>query len=161
MALKITLKPQERMILGGAVITNGPGRTQFVIENNVPVLRQKNIISEQDANTPARRIYFAVQLMYVDSENIVEYHNLYWQLVQDFIKAVPSSLALIDQISESILKEKYYQALKSARQLIKYEQEVLQSAEQCCEGLSNHRQGNHVRPGNRSPRVNSGCVEAH
>ena len=47
MALKITLKPNEKMIVGGAVITNGNIKnTNLIIENNVPILRQKDIISE-------------------------------------------------------------------------------------------------------------------
>jgi len=40
MALKITLKPNEKMIVGGAVITNANIRnTDLIIENNVPILR--------------------------------------------------------------------------------------------------------------------------
>ncbi|MCP4374071.1 MAG: flagellar protein FlbT, partial [Deltaproteobacteria bacterium] len=42
MALKITLKPNERMIIDGAVITNGSTVTDFIIENKVPILRQSD-----------------------------------------------------------------------------------------------------------------------
>ena len=125
MPLKITLKPHERMIAGGAVITNGNTRCDLLIENNVPVLRQKDIMSEKDADSPGRRIYFAIQLMYVDEGNLIEHHNTYWKLVQDIVKAAPSTLALIDEISENILSRSYYQALKLARKLIDYEQEVI------------------------------------
>ncbi|MGQ9646096.1 MAG: flagellar biosynthesis repressor FlbT [Thermodesulfobacteriota bacterium] len=124
MSLKITLKPHERMILGGAVITNGSTRSQLIIENNVSLLRQKDILSEKEANTPCRRIYFVVQLMYVDEDNIVTHHNTYWKLVQDLVKAAPSTMGLIDQISRHILGARYYQALKLARKLIDYEQEI-------------------------------------
>jgi flagellar protein FlbT len=52
MALKITLKPNEKMIVSGAVVTNGNSKnTDLIIENNVPVLRQKDILSEKDATT--------------------------------------------------------------------------------------------------------------
>jgi flagellar protein FlbT len=41
MALKITLKPNEKMIVSGAVVTNGNTKnTDLIIENNVPVLRR-------------------------------------------------------------------------------------------------------------------------
>jgi flagellar protein FlbT len=66
MALKISLKPDERIIIGGAVVQNGGARSDFVIENSVPVLREKDIMGLSDANSPCRRIYFAIQLMYVD-----------------------------------------------------------------------------------------------
>ncbi len=125
MPLKITLKPNERMIVGGAVITNGNTRCDLLIENKVPILRQKDIMSEKDADSPCRKIYFTIQLMYIDEENLIEHHNTYWKLVQDIVKAAPSMLALIDQISEHIRNNKYYQALKLARKLIDYEQEVI------------------------------------
>jgi len=125
MPLKITLKPHERMIVGGAVITNGNTRCDLLIENKVSILRQKDIMSEKDADSPCRKIYFTIQLMYMDEENLIEHHNTYWKLVQNIVKAAPSMLALIDQISEHILNNKYYQALKLARKLIDYEQEVI------------------------------------
>jgi flagellar protein FlbT len=125
MPLKITLKPNERMIVGGAVITNGKTRCDLLVENRVPILRQKDIMSEKDADSPCRKIYFIIQLMYIDEENLIEHHNTYWKLVQDIVKAAPSMLAVIDHISEHILNNKYYQALKLARKLIDYEQEVI------------------------------------
>ena len=125
MALKITLKPYERVIVGGAVVTNGNSKTNLVIENDVPILREKDIMKEQDADTPCRRIYFVIQLMYVDEKNMLEHHNMYWKLVQDVLKAAPSVLVLVDQISEHILGNRYYKALKLARKLIDYEQEVV------------------------------------
>ena len=127
MALKIHLKPDERLILGGTVVTNGNKSCSLSIENNVPVLRQKDILSQKEANTPCRRIYFVVQLMYVDEHNLVIHHNTYWTLVQDLLKAAPSMLGLIDQISEQILNGRYYQALKISRELINHEEEVLRS----------------------------------
>lgn len=125
MGLKITLKPNERMIIGGAVVANGNGKSEFLVENNVPILREKDILSEHDADTPCKRIYFVIQLMYIDEKKLTEYHNTYWSLVRDVVAAAPSTLALIDQISEQILGSRYYQALKLAKQLIEYEQEVV------------------------------------
>jgi flagellar protein FlbT len=63
--------------------------------------------------------------MYVDGRNLVEYHNTYWTLVRDLVNAVPSTLVHIDRISEHLLKNEYYQALKSAKRLMEYEREVL------------------------------------
>jgi flagellar biosynthesis repressor protein FlbT len=131
MTLKIVLKPHERMILGGAVIHNGTAKAEFIIENNIPVLRQKNILSPSQADTPAKRIYLMVQLMYIDGDNLSNHHKLYWELVKDFLSAAPRSLDLIDRINEYVLQTHYYDALKAARDLIDYEQEVFQRAKQC------------------------------
>ncbi len=125
MALKITLKPNERMIIGGAVITNENKGSSFIIENNVPVLRQSDIMSEKAADTPSRRIYFAIQLMYVDSENQATHYANYWDLAQDLVKAAPSMVGFVDQVSEHIQSNRHYHALKLTKKMIDYEQEVL------------------------------------
>lgn len=138
MALKLTLKPDERVIIGGAVITNGEERSDLVIENNVPVLRQKDIMSEKDANSPCRRIYLTIQLMYVDEKNIKEYHNTYWNLISDVVKAAPSTIGLIDQISEHILNSRYYKALKLTKKLIDYEQEAISHVRNSSRGIPKH-----------------------
>ena len=125
MALKISLKPDERIIIGGAVLQNGGARSDFVIENSVPILRGKDIMGLNEANSPCRRIYFAIQLMYVDDGNIEEHRATYWILVKDVTNAAPSTVGLIDQISEHILHDRYYQALKLTNHLIEYEQGVM------------------------------------
>ena len=125
MALKINLKSHERLIIGGAVVKNGSNRSVLLVENNVPILREKDILSEKDADSPCKRIYFSIQLMYVDEKNLTEHTALYWKLVKDVVNAAPSMTPLIDQISEHILHNEYYQALKKAQKLIEYEQEVM------------------------------------
>jgi flagellar protein FlbT len=128
MALKITLKPNEKMIIGGAVITNGNiNNTDLIIENNVPILRHKDILSEKDATSPCSRIYFLIQLMYIDEENIATHQHTYWELVRELLDAVPRLTGHIDQINENILKGNCYRALKLASELIDYEQEVLEN----------------------------------
>jgi flagellar protein FlbT len=136
MALKITLKPGERMILGGAVITNGNSAScDLVIENKTPILRQKDILTEQKADSPCRRIYYAIQLMYIDEDNLSAYHQVYWELVKEVVHAAPSMVVLIDSISEHILHRRYYQALKLTKRLIEYEQEVIERVSSIAESL--------------------------
>jgi flagellar protein FlbT len=128
MALKITLKPGERILVGGAVIKNGSSSTNLLVENPVPILRQRDVLTRQEADTPCKRIYLVVQLMYVDGTNLAAHHKIYWSLVKDLLKAAPSTLPFIDRISDLILGTKYYQALKMARKLIEYEEEVVRHA---------------------------------
>jgi len=125
MALKITLKPHERLIIGGAVITNGGAKSEFLVENDVPLLRGKDILGLVDADSPCKKIYFVVQLMYVDGKNLSEHHKTYWDLVKDVAEAAPSRKPLLQEISENILQNKYYQALKLVKKLIDYEQEAI------------------------------------
>ena len=126
MALKITLKPQEKMILSGAVITNGSNiGCQLIVENKVPILREKDILNQNDADTPCRNLYFIIQLMYIDEEKQSIHQKNYWDQVNKIIKAAPSTVGLIDRINEEIVSGRFYQALKLAQNLITYEQEVV------------------------------------
>jgi flagellar biosynthesis repressor protein FlbT len=128
MALKLSLKPHERFIIGGAVISNGGSKSELIVENSVPVLREKDILREKDANTPCKRIYFMIQLMYIDDKDLVEKHNIYWTLLKNLAEAAPSTTRLVGQISEHVLNNRYYQALKLAKKLIEYEKEAMEHA---------------------------------
>ncbi len=127
MSLKLTLKPHEKIVVGGAVIKNGASTCHFSVENNVPVLRQTDIITEAEATTPCRRIYFAVQLMYIDGERSADILPIYSELVRELLGAAPSMKDLISQTSEYIVSGRYYQALKLAKKLITYEEELLRN----------------------------------
>ena len=128
MALKLNLKPHERLIIGGSVISTGRTRCELIVENDVPVLRERDILREKDADTPCKRIYFAIQLMYVDDKDLVRKHDAYWTLEREVVEAAPSTAALIGQISEHVLNCRYYQALKLAKKLIDYEEEAMEYA---------------------------------
>ena len=129
MALKLSLKANERIIAGGAVLRNATGRTvELVVENEVPLLREKEILSEAMADSPCKRVYFVIQLMYIDGQNLAKYQKLYWDLAHDVMNAAPSTTVMFKQISEDIYSGKYYQALKETRKLIQYEVKAMDRA---------------------------------
>src|SRR6185369_16739831 len=68
MALKVELKPNERILIGESVITNCNQRSWLVIEGSSPILREKDILTPTRADSPAKRIYLAVQLMYTSRD---------------------------------------------------------------------------------------------
>ncbi|MCE5264215.1 MAG: flagellar biosynthesis repressor FlbT [Deltaproteobacteria bacterium] len=125
MALKITLKPHEKFIIGKAVIANGDAKSTFVIENDVPILRERDIMSLAAADTPCKKIYFSIQLMYVDERNLAEHHKTYWELVKEVVEAAPSVKPMLKEISQNILDGRYYQALKLTKKVIDYEREAI------------------------------------
>ena len=128
MSLILTLKPGERVILGGAVIKNGPAVAHLQIENRVTLLRQKDILTESEATTPCKKIYLVVQLMYIGDGLTSELAQLYWDLVRDVLAAAPSTNDLISQISAYIVESSFYPALKIAKKLISYEEELIEHA---------------------------------
>jgi flagellar protein FlbT len=128
MALKVELKPGERIILGDCVVTNDRQRTRLTIEGLVPILREKDIMRALEADSPAKRIYFTVQLMYT-SKDASRHHDSYFTLVREFLQAAPSARRHIENINNQILTGQMYKALKDARKLIAYEQELLRNAQ--------------------------------
>lgn len=128
MALKVELKPGERFILGTSVITNDNQRTRLYIQGDAPVLREKDILTAETADTPAKRIYLAVQLLYLGMGG-QETRELYFKLVNELVEAVPSTLPYVDRISNQILTGSVYKGLREAKALIQYETELLQHAQ--------------------------------
>ena len=125
MALKIELKPFERIIIGESLITNSDQRTRFLIEGNAPILREKDILTAEAANTPIKRIYLCVQMMYLEND-IAKYQETYFEFVKDILAAMPSSRKQIEAASNHILSGSFYKALKDIRKLMSREEELLQ-----------------------------------
>ena len=124
MALKVELKPGEKLLIGNCIITNSDQRTRLFIDGKAPILREKDILTAETANTPAKRIYLAVQLMYIE-DDITKARDAYFVLVNEFLEAVPSSSELVNQINNEILTGQLYKALKASQRLIEYEQELI------------------------------------
>jgi flagellar biosynthesis repressor protein FlbT len=147
-ALKIELKPNERVIVGDCVVTNVDHRTRLLIDGTVPILREKDIMSLSGANSPAKRIYLAIQLMYT-AKRPEHHHALYFRLVRDIVRAAPSTRRFIDAINNQILTGDLYKALKETRKLIAYEKELLDHALRQ-QGLCENGERNGLPPSTRS-----------
>jgi flagellar protein FlbT len=127
MSLKVELKPGEKMLIGNCVVTNGDQRARFFIDGKIPILREKDILTAQTADSPAKRIYLAVQLMYI-REDVEALRRDYFQLINDIVRAAPSTVPIVDEINNEILTGSLYKALKAAKKLIQYEQDLLSNA---------------------------------
>src|SRR5215475_978204 len=127
MSLKVELKPGESIIIGECVVTNADQRTRLVIDGQVPILRKKDILTAKTANSPAKRIYLAVQLMYT-SRDPTAHHQIYFELIRDILRAAPTTWPFIESINTHILSGELYKALKQARKLIAYETELIDNA---------------------------------
>lgn len=124
MALRVELKPFERIVIGQSVITNSEHRATFLIDGDTPILREKDILTAETANTPVKRIYLCVQQMYLE-DDIPKYQELYLGFVKDLLEAVPSSREQIEAASNHILNGDLYKALREIRKLMKREEELL------------------------------------
>ncbi len=124
MALVIDLKPGEKILIGSAVITNDKQRTRLHISGEAAILREKDVMREEDAGTPCKKIYFLIQCMYL-ARNPKEYHHAYFEMVKDIQQAAPRTSVFFMSINEHIIEGAYYKAMKDARELIKFEEELI------------------------------------
>src|SRR5580698_4719998 len=117
MPLKLSLKPGEKFVLNGAVLSNGDKRTSLVLQNKACVLREKDIMQPEQATTPARRIYLPIMMMYLDPDGIEQYYNDFALRMTEFMSAVKDAgvlTACID-ISRDVMSSSYYKALMACR----------------------------------------------
>jgi flagellar biosynthesis repressor protein FlbT len=141
MPLKLSLKPQEKFVLNGAVVANGDKRTSLVLQNKACVLREKDIMQPEDANTPARRIYFAIMMMYLDPSEDEKYYNDFALRMTEFMGAIQNRnvLATCLEISREVMSGAYYKALMNCKRLFEFEQERLNYESQSLPKYAAHR----------------------
>jgi flagellar protein FlbT len=61
MALTLTLKPGEFLIVNGCVIRNTQKRQTLRIENRADIIRGNDILKEAEADTPTKRVVYMIQ----------------------------------------------------------------------------------------------------
>lgn len=128
MALKLSLKPGEKIAVNGAVIVNGDDRrASLVVENKARILRERDIMQPAEANSPARRIYFAVMMLYLDSGDDRLLWRDYETRLRQFAGVIetPAALRNCARLSAAVANRDFYKALNIARELIAFEEERL------------------------------------
>ncbi len=131
MSLKIDLKAGEKFIVNGAVMVAGKSGASLILQNQATFLRAKDIMQEHEANTPGKRIYFVIMLMYIDPEAHDDYYSKFAGLIDDYL--ANTSLAEVRRALMGILQQvnmkRFYQALKLCKSLIQFEAKLLEVAE--------------------------------
>ncbi|MBK67104.1 MAG: flagellar biosynthesis repressor FlbT [Rickettsiales bacterium] len=120
MGLIIDLKANEKVIVGDAVISAGDSRTKISIQGSAPIIREKDVMTVERADTACKKLYLLVQLMYLEKEPD-PYFDDYFALVNEIQEAAPSTTLFFLNISEKILEGNLYKALKEAKKLVDFE----------------------------------------
>jgi flagellar protein FlbT len=124
MPLRVELKPFERLVIGDSIIINSGTRTCFLIDGATPILREKDAVTAETANTPARRLYLCVQTMYLKND-ATRQRDRYFELIKELGKTIPDSGDQIDAIETCVAGGSLYKALKEIRKLIRREDELI------------------------------------
>lgn len=118
------------MIINGAPI-RFKTRSRIELAGQARFLFGKQILTPDEANTPARRIYFALQAVYVgtDEERAAALISAA-ALIDAFKAATTSALAreILDRALVLAQEGACYDALKLARRIIRHESAVFENA---------------------------------
>jgi len=123
--LKLTLAPEEKIIVNGAVLTNAGSPATLTVLNQAQILRGKDILTEQDATSPATRVYYVVQCAYLFADHAADYLKAAASFLDDYATAAPSGAPIVSKIKQQLADGTVYQALRSAKKLLAHEKEVL------------------------------------
>ena len=126
MPLKLSLLRGEKLVVNGAVIKNDGPDVNLVFENQAHILRQKDIMTLEDATSPARRVYLALQCAYMLPDRRDEHMKDFQSLLDEYSEASPSSSPITEKIIQLAEGEDLYGALKATRDLIDHEAEIMQ-----------------------------------
>ncbi len=125
MALKLTLKPDERIIVNGCAMRNSGRRHVLTIESQADVIRGQDLLDPDGIATPVRRVYFLIQTALTRTD-----------LREDLVIPIQKQLAVlatvfggsnVAQIFESanfVSIGDYYKALRALRPVMRHEADV-------------------------------------
>lgn len=125
MALRITLKPYERLIINGASIRNGDRNSNFLIESHSKFLRESEILHESEADSPCKKLWVTLQVMYL-TDHRAEVIDLFYRQATEIMSVMPESVPFMAQMQSAIDEEHFHKAIKTCKQLAKLEKNLLE-----------------------------------
>ncbi|WP_250265944.1 flagellar biosynthesis repressor FlbT [Rhodovastum atsumiense] len=127
MPLKLKLGANEQLVVNGAVMVNGGYRTTLMVRNFAHILREKDVLQEDQADTPTKRLYFHVQAMLLkpppSPELVAAYQEQLAALRRAFVR--PDNLVALDEVDRVVTAGDYYKALVQLQTLIGVEASLL------------------------------------
>ena len=126
--LVLKLGPHERVVINGAVIENGDRRTRLaVMTPNAHILRLRDAIHPDQANTPVRRICYIAQLLLTGDADPNEAAQQIQRGIDQLLQVLidPESRQLLSQATKALAAGQHYQALKALRGLLPIEERLL------------------------------------
>jgi flagellar protein FlbT len=119
-ALKLTIRPGETVYINGAEICNAGSGVSLVIKNHCRILRESEMISEDEATSPCSRMVFALQQI-VLKENPFEELNELSRLAVQILQKTPSFAPQILEIQQLLSEKKTHIAFKKGKALMALE----------------------------------------
>ena len=130
MPLNLTLKPSEKLIVNGAVLSNNsPRSVTLSFHNKAQLLQQKDVLLPEEADTPLLRTYFALQCLYLDPDNTESHREQFMKFAAELFAAT-SNVEIRRAITTALVHvgaSEFYRALSSLRTAVPVERKLLDS----------------------------------
>ncbi len=129
--LVLKLAPHERVLINGAVIENGDKRSRLaILTPNANILRLRDAIHPEQANTPVRRVCYIAQMVLSGDAKPEDAKRQLMRGVEQLSQALTDadSRAQLAAATEAVLDDQFYQALKALRALLPREARLLAAA---------------------------------
>ncbi|MHA6327033.1 flagellar biosynthesis repressor FlbT [Roseivivax sp. CAU 1753] len=125
MALTLTLKPGEYLIVNGCVVRNTMRRQTLHVENRADIIRGNDLLTDADANTPTKRICFMIQSALTQPDHRERLNKKIQtglaQLASTFGISMQNS---IFEAANYVSQADYYRAFISLKPVLKYEERL-------------------------------------
>jgi flagellar protein FlbT len=128
--LRLKLRPNERVLINGAVIENGRTQTELrVLTSETKILRLRDALHPEHIDTPTKRVCYIAQLVVAGElsaeEALTKFVRGVVELKQVFLD--PGSQATMDQAIGHARANSFYKAMQCMRRILPYEELVLQN----------------------------------
>jgi flagellar biosynthesis repressor protein FlbT len=131
MPLNLTLKPNEKLIVNGAVVSNNsPRAVTLTFHNKAQLLQQKDVLLPEEATTPLLRTYFALQCVYLDADGAAEHRQRFTEFAGELFAATrnPEIRGAISKALAYAEAAEFYRALSALRAALPVERRIPNTA---------------------------------
>jgi len=131
--LILKLAPHERVLINGAVIENGDKRSRFsIITPGANILRLRDAIHPEQANTPVRRVCYIAQLVLSGDAELEDARPQLLRGIEQLSQVFTDhdSRALLARATEAVLADEHYQAMRALRGLLPREERLMAATRQ-------------------------------
>lgn len=117
MPLKFVLRPNEKVIINGAVIGVGDRPGSFYLYNTANFLRGREVLKEESIDCVEKMLYFIIQMIYIFPEDADLNLERFAIVLAETREAWPERQADLDEVAALVEARNYYRALKLCRRM--------------------------------------------
>lgn len=119
MPLKFVLRPNEKVIINGAVIGAGDRPGSFFLYNTANFLRGREVLKEEQIDCIEKKLYFVIQLVYIFPEDATLNLQRFASILDETRQSRPDASKVLDEIERLVEARNYYRALKLCRKMFR------------------------------------------